>query len=34
VGGRLVMLSAERWDGTVYRRTVAVTAGPLGEAAA
>jgi hypothetical protein len=32
-GGRLVMLSAERWDGAAYQRTVVVTATPLGEPA-
>jgi Sortase domain len=29
--GRLVMLSAEGWDGTTYQSTVVVTATPLGE---
>jgi len=33
-GGRLVMLSAEGWDGAVYQHTVVVTAAPLGEPAA
>jgi hypothetical protein len=32
-GGRLVMLSAEGWDGAAYQRTVVVTATPLGEPA-
>jgi hypothetical protein len=32
-GGRLVLLSAEGWDGTTYQRTVVVTAAPLGEPA-
>ena len=29
--GRLVMLSAEGWDGTTYERTVVATASPLGQ---
>jgi sortase family protein len=33
-GGRLVVLSAEGWDGAAYQRTVVVTASPLGEPAA
>jgi hypothetical protein len=32
-GGRLVMMSAEAWDGAAYQRTVVVTAAPLGEPA-
>jgi hypothetical protein len=31
--GRLVMLSAEGWDGSAYRRWAVVTAAPLGEPA-
>jgi len=31
--GRLVMLSAEGWDGSAYGRTVVVTATPLGRPA-
>lgn len=31
--GRLVMLSAEGWDGAAYHRTVVVTAAPLGRPA-
>ena len=29
--GRLVMISAEGWDGTAYQRSVVVTATPLGQ---
>jgi hypothetical protein len=29
--GRLVMISAEGWDGATYQRSVVVTAAPLGE---
>ena len=29
--GRLVMVSAEAWDGNSYPRSVVVTAAPLGE---
>jgi hypothetical protein len=29
--GRLVLISAERWDGAAYQRSVVVTAEPLGE---
>ena len=29
--GRLVMVSAEAWDGSSYPRSVVVTAAPLGE---
>ena len=31
--GRLVMISAEAWDGTTYQRSVVVTARPLGQPA-
>ena len=30
-GGRLVMLSAEGWDGSAYQRTEVLIAAPLGE---
>jgi hypothetical protein len=32
-GGRLVMLSAEGWDGTAYQRSVVVIGSPLGQPA-
>jgi hypothetical protein len=31
--GRLVLLSAEAWDGAAYQRSVVVTAAPLGQPA-